>query len=135
MLQTAKLLADMLKPTAEKKEEKAAEVKYMPLAFDEEIQTQDMKIIKSVIPFMALNQQKVVGIAIKLIEIRNILDKSEQGNIESAENVDKDAWYKGVLSAVKPYCDDKKQNSINVVMRMLEMKKILIQLEQLKEVL
>jgi hypothetical protein len=135
MLQTAKLLGDMLKSTEEKKEDTTAGTGYIPLAFDEQIQSGDMKVIKAVIPFMPLSQQKIIGVAIKLMEIKNILDKTEEPSAACAENMDKDTWHKEVLIAVKPYCNEQKQNMLNAMIRMLEMKRILVQLETLKEVL
>jgi maltooligosyltrehalose synthase len=135
MLQTAKLLGDLLKPTEEKKEDKTIDTGYIPLAFDEEIQSSDMKVIKAVIPFMPLSQQKIIGVAIKLMEIKNILDKSEETTVAMTEDADKDTWHKEILIAVKPYCNEEKQNMLNAMIRMLEMKRILVQLEALKEVL
>jgi len=136
MLEMAKFLGDMLKPAeGEKKENIQDDTGYMPLSFDENIQTQDMKIIKSVIPFMPISQQKVIGVAIKLMEIKNILGKSEEDATAMSKSTDNDSWHKDVLIAVTPYCNVEKKNMLNAMVRMLEMKRILVQLEALKGVL
>lgn len=66
MMQMAKMLGTLLTPKIEENNETSEEstelIQYKPIPFDEEIQNQDMKIIKSIIPYMNLNQQKMVGV-------------------------------------------------------------------------
>lgn len=140
MIQMAKMLSTMLQPSIEQNNEENESqptteiVQYKPIAFDEEIQTQDMKIIKSIIPYMNINQQKLVGVFIKFMEIKNILNKKEDESIV-VQNQDEETSPKEILMAIEPYCSSDKKNMINIMLRMLELKKILVKVETLKEVL
>ncbi len=137
MVQMAKMLSDMLQPSVEQNNEENQQnaiVQYKPIAFDEGIQTQDMKIIKSIIPYMNVNQQKLVGVFVKFMEIKNILNKNEDEDIV-VQNQSEETSPKDILMAIEPYCCGDKKNIVNIMLRMLELKKILVKVETLKEVL
>lgn len=138
MVQMAKMLSNMLQPSVEQSNEENQQssqiVQYKPIAFDEEIQTQDMKIIKSIIPYMNVNQQKLVGVFVKFMEIKNILNKNENEDIV-VQNQSEETSPKDILMAIEPYCCGDKKNMVNIMLRMLELKKILVKVEALKEVL
>jgi len=138
MVQMAKMLSNMLQPSVEQSNEENQQnteiVQYKPIAFDEGIQTQDMKIIKSIIPYMNVNQQKLVGVFIKFMEIKNILNKNEDEDIV-VQNQSEETSPKDILMAIEPYCCGDKKNMVNIMLRMLELKKILVKVEALKEVL
>lgn len=131
IMQMANMLGAMLKPPENEKKE---EIKNYPLPFDEGIQTQDMKMIKSIIPYMNISQQKIIGVVIKLMEIKNIIEKDDE-TIVTVQSHNDDERHKDILLAVKPYCPEDKQNMLNMMLRMFELKKILVQLETLREVL
>ncbi len=133
MLEMANMLGTMLKPTDVNNKEEIKTIEYKPIPFDEELQTEDMKIIKAVIPYMNLTQQKLVGIFIKIMEIRALLNKTETEVVSIQTN--NEQLHKDILLSVKPYCSQDKQNAINMIIRMLEMKNILVQIEDLKGVL
>lgn len=138
MMQMAKMLGTLLSPKIEENNETSEEstelIQYKPIPFDEEIQNQDMKIIKSIIPYMNLNQQKMVGIFVKFMEIKNILDKKDEDKV-IVQNQDDETLPREILMAIQPHCSGEKQNMLNIILRMLELKKILLKVETLKEVL
>lgn len=135
MMEMAKMLGAMLKPSEEELPEIPNEVvQYSPIPFDEELQNQDIKMIKSIIPYMNINQQKIIGVLVKFMEIKNLLEKKEEDIVAiQSENINQ--WYRNVLMSVQPYCPEDKKHILNIMMRMLELKKILVQMESLKEVL
>lgn len=133
MLQMAKMLGTMLKPPENNELEIVPQ--YRPIPFDEELQTQDIKIIKSVIPYMNINQQKSIGVLVKLMEIKILLEKNEDEQIVTAQSEDDSQLHRDILMSIQPYCSKDKQNMLNMILRMLEMKKILVQIQTLKEVL
>lgn len=133
MLEMAKMLGTMLKPPENNELEIVPQ--YRPIPFDEELQTQDIKIIKSVIPYMNITQQKMVGILVKLMEIKILLEKTEEEQIVTAQNEDNSQLHRDILMSIQPYCSNDKQNMLNMILKMLEMKKILVQIQTLKEVL
>lgn len=133
MLQMAKMLGTMLKPPENNELEIVPQ--YRPIPFDEELQTQDIKIIKSVIPYMNINQQKSIGVLVKLMEIKILLEKNEDEQIITAQSEDDSQLHRDILMSIQPYCSKDKQNMLNMILRMLEMKKILVQIQTLKEVL
>lgn len=138
MMQMAKMLGTLLTPKIEENNETSEEstelIQYKPIPFDEEIQNQDMKIIKSIIPYMNLNQQKMVGVFVKFMEIKNILDKKDEDKV-IVQNQDDETLPREILMAIQPHCSGEKQNMLNIILRMLELKKILLKVETLKEVL
>lgn len=138
MMQMAKMLGTLLTPKIEENNENSEEstelIQYKPIPFDEEIQNQDMKIIKSIIPYMNLNQQKMVGVFVKFMEIKNILDKKDEDKV-IVQNQDDETLPREILMAIQPHCSGEKQNMLNIILRMLELKKILLKVETLKEVL
>lgn len=138
MIQMAKMLGTLLTPKIEENNETSEEstelIQYKPIPFDEEIQNQDMKIIKSIIPYMNLNQQKMVGVFVKFMEIKNILDKKDEDKV-IVQNQDDETLPREILMAIQPHCSGEKQNMLNIILRMLELKKILLKVETLKEVL
>lgn len=138
MMQMAKMLGTLFTPkieeNSEKNEESTELIQYKPIPFDEEIQSQDMKIIKSIIPYMNLNQQKLVGVFVKFMEIKNILEKKDDDKV-IVQNQDDETLPREILMAIQPYCSGDKQNMLNIILRMLELKKILLKVETLKEVL
>lgn len=132
MLQMAKMLGTMLKPPENNELEIVPQ--YKPIPFDEELQTQDIKIIKSVIPYMNITQQKVVGVLVKLMEIKILLEKTEDEQIVTAQSEDDSQLHRDILMSIQPHCSKDKQNMLNMILKMLEMKKILVQIQTLKEV-
>lgn len=138
MMQMAKMLGTLLTPKIEENNETSEEstelIQYKPIPFDEEIQNQDMKIIKSIIPYMNLNQQKMVGVFVKFMEIKNILAKKDEDKV-IVQNQDDETLPREILMAIQPHCSGEKQNMLNIILRMLELKKILLKVETLKEVL
>ena len=118
-------------------EEKAEEIKdegepekYPPIIFDEQLQTQNMKMIKSIIPYMDLNHQKLFGVIIKCMEIQKLMERKED---VSAASLNPKHQREDMLKALKPYCSKQNQQNIDMLMKLFEMKEILKQVEELKE--
>ena len=113
-------------------ENQEEEEKYLPLVFDEQLQTQNMKIVKSVIPYMSLEHQKLLGVFIKFMEIQRLLERREEVSVAA---VSPQKQQEDMLKAMKPYCSKQNQQNINMIIRMFEMKEILKQVEDLKELM
>ena len=113
-------------------ENQEEEEKYLPLVFDEQLQTQNMKIVKAVIPYMSLEHQKLLGVFIKFMEIQRLLERREEVAVAA---VSPQKQQEDMLKAMKPYCSKQNQQNINMIIRMFEMKEILKQVEDLKELM
>lgn len=134
-MEMAKMLGTMMTPVAEeKKEEKNEIIQYRPIPFDEELQTSDMKMIKSILPYMNSSQQKLIGVIIKIMEIKNLIEKKDE-DIVVMQTENEEELSKEILKTVQPYCQDDRKNMVNILLRMMELKKILLQVETLREVL
>lgn len=133
VMNVAKMLGTLM-PPENKEEQKEIVVQYEPITFDEELQTQEMKMIKSVLPYMGISQQKIIGVLIKFMEIKNLIEKDEKDMV-FIQSKDDEELSKDILKAVQPYCPEEKKDILNILLRMMDLKKILIQVEGLKEVL
>ncbi len=132
LMQLFNLQTEENKNNLESVEQEDEPEKYSPIIFDEELQTQNMKMVKSIIPFLDLRHQKLIGTAIKFMEIQKLMQKKEEVSIAA---LNPRQQREDILKAVRPYCSKSQRDNIDMIMKLFEMKEILEQAEQLKELM
>lgn len=117
MLQMMELMKNLSK-TTEKTTEKT--YKY----YDEPIHTPAMRSIKSAIPYLEPEYQRSMGIFMKFIELKKLLEaySSKMISMQSGEPGD---WRKNMLLAVRPHMEEDKKEKIDMLVKMIDMKEML----------
>lgn len=96
------------------------------LFFDEMIHTPEIKVIKSAIPFMEPQHQKVLGVMTKCMELKQIMDTYHEDNMMNIQSMRQSHpnWKSGMLLAIKPHCTQEKQYMVDMLSRVVEIKDI-----------
>lgn len=118
---------DNEKPYKEKvvvSENPKKEEKYYVQPFDNDLQTPAIRTIKAAIPHLEYKYQKNMGILVKVIELDNLLKKYKNMTVEVQSNVNAD-WRKGMLLSIKPQLDYKKQQMIEMLIKFMDLKDIM----------
>lgn len=110
----------------EKKDEivVAKKEKYYMQPFDNDLQTPAIRTIKAAIPHLEYKYQKNMGILVKVIELDNLLKKYKNMTVEVQGTTNTD-WKKGMLLSIKPQMDYKKQQMIEMLIKFIDLKEIM----------
>ena len=84
--------------------------------YDEMLQTRDVQILKSIIPFVDFNAQR--QIAMEFRQIKTIFSKKEN-TLSICSIPDGTDKRSALLAAVRKYCSPKEQETIDTVMNLL----------------
>ena len=85
----------------------------------------EMKIINAALPYLDQNNQKTLYLLLKLLEIRQIQTMPNILESQSAEKSARRKESREMLIAVKPYLNQKEQNEVDIILKLIEMKKLM----------
>ncbi len=95
--------------------------------FDDDIISPQLKSVKAVVPYLDYEKQKIVALAVKIIEAKKVIDYYERDEIKNAI-VAQSTMPKNnseVLGAVRPYLDNEKKYIIDMIEKIFEIKEIM----------
>lgn len=114
----------------------APPVVYSPssILFDESIHTPQMKVIKAAIPYMDPSQQKILGIFVKSLELKRVMDVYRTNdNPLSATSVSSNPhWKMDMLNSIRPHCSEEKQCLVDMMTRVMDIGELMKKMNTLK---
>ena len=96
---------------------------YIPTPFDEKIESKDLKILKTALPYMNGTHQKEILMLIKSMELRKSLDLINSSDasvsIMSAENPMENT--QKMLNDIRQFCNEQEQENIDMILNLFSM--------------
>lgn len=96
---------------------------YIPTAFDEKIESKDLKILKTALPYMKGAHQKEIITLIKSLELRKSLEliNSEDSSLSimSTDNPTENTL--NMLSDIRQFCNEREQEHIDLLLNLFSM--------------
>lgn len=88
--------------------------------YDEMIQTRDVQILKSIVPFLDYGAQRQTAMLIQLMEFRRIagLFSSRENTLSACSVPDGTDRRTALLSAVRKYCTPGEQETIDTLLNL-----------------
>ena len=95
--------------------------------FDDPIHTNSIKNLKAMIPYVDAQYQKNLAIFIKLIELQKVVEMydSQEVSILSVGEGDGTDWRRGMLAAVRNHSSEDKQQMIDMIMSLMDIKEVM----------
>lgn len=115
-----KLLESMNSINSNKKTIEPKEIYF----YDDDILTSNLAIIKCTIPYLKIEQQKILGIMVKLIEIQKLQEKYTYME-KNKLNYKYHDWQHELLESLLYYVDEDKHKKIENAIKFLDMKNLL----------
>lgn len=96
---------------------------YKTTPFDAQLQSHDLQILKTVLPYMEWKQQKTLAVLIKYMELQRTANvfSSETPSISICEIKDGSEKTMQMLSDISDVCNEKERESIDMIINMLQM--------------
>ena len=94
---------------------------------DSLIESRQLQILKTVVPYMHENQQKKLSMLIKLIEFQktaSLFDENSSAfskELHACAYVSDSERISGMLGAIRKYCTEKEQENIDMILSFYEM--------------
>lgn len=96
---------------------------YIPTAFDEKIESKDLKILKTALPYMKGPRQKEIITLIKSLELRKSLEliNSDDSSLSimSTDNPTENTL--NMLSDIRQFCNEREQEHIDLLLNLFSM--------------
>lgn len=96
---------------------------YIPTAFDEKIESKDLKILKTALPYMPGNRQKEILMLIKSMELKKSLDLINNNDatlsIMSTDNPMENSL--NMLNDIRQFCNEQEQENIDMLLNLFSM--------------
>lgn len=96
---------------------------YIPTPFDEKIESKDLKILKTALPYMNGTRQKEILMLIKSMELKKSLDLINNSDasvsIMSAENPMENT--QKMLNDIRQFCNEQEQENIDMILNLFSM--------------
>lgn len=96
---------------------------YIPTPFDEKIESKDLKILKTALPYMNGSRQKEILMLIKSMELKKSLDLINNSDasvsIMSAENPMENT--QKMLNDIRQFCNEQEQENIDMILNLFSM--------------
>lgn len=96
---------------------------YIPTAFDEKIESKDLKILKTALPYMKGARQKEIITLIKSLELRKSLEliNSDDSSLSimSTDNPTENTL--NMLSDIRQFCNEREQEHIDLLLNLFSM--------------
>ena len=89
--------------------------------YDEMLQTRDVQILKSIIPFVDFNAQRQIAMLIQCMEFRQIktIFSKKENTLSICSIPDGTDKRSALLAAVRKYCSPKEQETIDTILNLL----------------
>lgn len=137
MIEVVKLMKAMQPPQALSKVRAPFEVKAPrqeqpdPDFYDAPIHTPALRTIKAAIPHLDYRYQKNLGVMVKLIEIQRLLEMYNE-RIVASECQGGNNWRRDMLQAIHPHVPEEKQNMLELLIKMIDIKEILENMQRMR---
>lgn len=97
--------------------------------YDDPIQSEGLSIMGAAIPFLNPAYQQQMGMFVKILELKKLMDYYQKQAllIQAAEEKD---WRRGMLQAVRPHMSQDKKHKIDLLMNALDMQEILTKMKE-----
>lgn len=96
---------------------------YIPTAFDEKIESRDLKILKTALPYMKGARQKEIITLIKSMELKKSLDLINSDDtslsIMSTDNPMENTL--NMLGDIRQFCNEREQEHIDLLLNVFSM--------------
>ncbi len=96
---------------------------YIPTAFDEKIQSKDLQILKTALPYMKGSRQKEILTLIKSMELKKsieLIDSNDTSlSICSTDNPMENTL--NMLSDIRQFCSEQEQEHIDLMLNIFSM--------------
>ena len=92
---------------------------------DDKIETTEIRMLKSAIPFLQQEHQRNFAIFIKMMEMKKVLEyyNNAEPRISSVET--ESDWRKGMLTAMRPHLQAERQAMLDTMLRFMNLKEML----------
>ena len=94
-----------------------------PTLFDEQLQSKELQILKTSIPYLQEPQQKNLAIFAKILELQKTIhffeNDSSSRNICSMENPEENVV--NMLNDIRPYCNEKEAENLDSFINMFQL--------------
>ena len=94
-----------------------------PTLFDEQLQSKELQILKTSIPYLQEPQQKNLAIFAKILELQKTIhffeNDSSSLNIRSMENPEENVV--NMLNDIRPYCNEKEAENLDSFINMFQL--------------
>lgn len=89
--------------------------------YDEMLQTRDIQILKSIVPFLDYGMKRQAAILIQCMELRHIADifSSKENTLSVCSVPDGTDKRTALLTAVRQYCTPKEQETIDTLLNLM----------------
>ncbi len=97
------------------------EKKPPPKYYDDQINTPGLLSIKAAIPYLDFEYQRKIGVLIKLLELKKLLEMYSQTAIQISSTKD---YKRGMLTAIRPHMTEDKRNKIDILLKLIDIDEI-----------
>ncbi len=107
--------------------------------FDDSIVTSELKSIKASIPYLDPKYQRSIGVFVKLVEIKKLIEMFSEKTIEIQDAQGKDGHFHGdyrlgMLKAIKPHMEGDKKDKVEVLIKFIEIKNLIDKLKESSDI-
>lgn len=96
---------------------------YIPTPFDEKIESKDLKILKTALPYMNGTHQKEILMLIKSMELKKSLDliNSSDASVSIMSAEDPMENTQKMLNDIRQFCNEQEQENIDMILNLFSM--------------
>ncbi len=96
---------------------------YIPTIFDEKIQSKDLQILKTALPYMGGKHQKEILTLIKSLELKKSLDliNSNDSSLSICSTGSPMENTQNMLNDIRQFCSEKEQEHIDMMLNLFSM--------------
>lgn len=96
---------------------------YIPTPFDEKIESKDLKILKTALPYMNGTRQKEILMLIKSMELKKSLDliNSSDASVSIMSAEDPMENTQKMLNDIRQFCNEQEQENIDMILNLFSM--------------
>lgn len=89
--------------------------------FDEIVQTRELQMLKTLIPYLPAQKQKLIIYLINYLQFKNAMQVIENppAALCAAEVGSNNENFTAILNALKKYCNSKEQETIDTILNLL----------------
>lgn len=96
------------------------EKQYQPTLYDEAMQTRQLQMIKSIVPYLDVSKRQQAALIIQSLEWRNAMNvfSGNSNALSACEVPDGTDRRTAILTAVREYCTPKEQETIDTLLNL-----------------
>lgn len=141
LLEMAKLFSTLMGNNNNNKQSQAQIINTAPKAypsssilFDDTIHTPQMKVIKAAIPYMQVTNQKVLGVFIKFLELRKVIELYKDSNspLSATSFSTNPNWQTEMLYSIRPHCSEEKQCIVDMMAKIMDIGELAKKMHSIK---